>query len=85
MKSETSKSIMAGQKLPSDQALLEVIQNNVQRLPVNDNSSSLTRARPRLGALASVSSAVGFVGVMISAIVIMAIARLVPNSQDDHY
>ena len=38
-----------------------------------------------MGPLASVLSAVGFAGVMLSAIVILGLAKLVPSSQDDHY
>lgn len=85
VKNFKSKPLVAGQDLPSDQALLEVIQNNVQRESGNDNVSSLKRERPPISALASVVSAIGFVGVMLSAIVIMAIAKLVPISKDDHY
>lgn len=76
---------MAGQDRPSDQALLEVIQNNVQRVSGNDNISSLTQERPAVGPLTSVLSAVGFVGVMLSAVMLLGIAKLVPSSQDDHY
>lgn len=38
-----------------------------------------------MGPLASVLSAIGFVGVMLSAVVIMGLAKLVPSSRDDHY
>ncbi len=80
-----SEPIVAGQDRPSDKALLEVIQNNVQRVSGNDNISSLTPERPAVGPLASVLSAVGFVGVMLSAVMLLGIAKLVPSSQDDHY
>lgn len=85
VKSYKSEPLVAGQDRPTDQALLEVIQNNVQRVSGNDNISSLTRERPAMGLLASVLSAVGFAGVMLSALVILGLAKLVRSSQDDHY
>lgn len=68
-----------------DDVLLEIIQNNVQRQPGNDNSSTVRPEPRKLGLVASVLSALAFGGVMLLGGLIMAIFKLVPKSQDSHY
>lgn len=68
-----------------DDVLLEVLGNNVQRLPGNDNASRVRAEPPKLGFFASVLSSLAFGGVMLVGAVVMALFKLVPKSQDSHY
>ena len=68
-----------------DDVLLEVIENNVQRLPGNDNASHVRADPPKLGFFASVFSSLAFAGVMLVGAVVLAVFKLVPKSQDSHY
>lgn len=68
-----------------DEVLLEVLENNVQRLPGNDNTSHVRSEPPKLGFLASVFSSLAFGGVMLVGALVMALFKLVPKSQDSHY
>jgi hypothetical protein len=69
---------------PSDDALLDVLQSNMQRLPVNDNAS--WRVAPRhLGVFASVWSALGFCVLLILGAILLLVFRLVPASEDSDY
>lgn len=80
-----SKPVEVARGNPSDQALLDIIENNVQRLPGNDNSLSERQERPALGLMSSVTSALAFAGISLLGVVVMAIFRLVPSSEDSHY
>lgn len=80
-----SKAVESGYATPSDQALLDVIQSNIQRHPGNDNMSIEQRKRPKLGLVGSVMSGMAFGGVMLIAVVVMAIFKLVPSAEDNHY
>ena len=80
-----SQPVEAAHGNPSDQALLDIIESNVQRMPGNDNSFSDRRERPALGLMDSVTSALAFAGISLLGVVVMAIFKLVPSSEDSHY
>ncbi|QEE43342.1 hypothetical protein FVA81_01460 (plasmid) [Rhizobium sp. WL3] len=80
-----SQPVEAARGNPSDQALLDIIESNVQRLPGNDNSLSERQERPAPGLMGSVTSALAFAGLSLLGVVVMAIFRLVPSSEDSHY
>jgi hypothetical protein len=69
-----------------DEALLDILTSNLQRLPGNDNRSlspGITmREAPVLGPVAKVTSAIAFAGLMMMAAVILAIFRLLPGDED---
>lgn len=68
-----------------DDVLLEIIGNNVQRQPGNDNRSVVRPEPPKLGLFGSILSSIAFGGVMLLGALVMAIFKLVPKSQDSHY
>lgn len=70
---------------PSDKALLDVIQNNIQRIPGNDNLQNIRKAPARPSLLTTVLSGVAFAGVMVVGAIIMAVLKLIPTSEDSHY
>jgi len=80
-----SKPVEAARSNPSDEALLDIIESNLQRLPGNDNSLSERRERPALGLWGSVTSALAFAGLSLLGAVVMAVFKLVPSSEDSHY
>jgi hypothetical protein len=70
--------------LPSDNALLDVLQSNMQRLPLNDNASWGV-APKQMGVLASVWSALGFCVLLIVGAILLLVFRMVPASEDSDY
>lgn len=69
---------------PSDDALLDVLQSNMQRLPVNDNASFGIAPR-QLGVFGSVWSGLGFWVILIIGAIALLLFRLVPESKDSDY
>lgn len=69
---------------PSDEALLSLLQTNMQRLPLNDNASWTARAKP-LGVVASIGSYVAYVAILLMGAFILLIFKLVPASKDSDY
>lgn len=65
-----------------DLRLLEIIDNNIQRVPVNDNMMRARKDLLRVGFPNSMISTLGFVGILLLGVVIMAVFRLVPASHD---
>lgn len=84
-KNYKSKPVQVGRGVPSDEALLDVIESNVLRLSGNDNSAFEKPERVRLGFLGSVTSALALAGVMVVAVFVLVIYRLVPSENDSHY
>ncbi|MBU0832333.1 MAG: hypothetical protein KKH33_08115 [Alphaproteobacteria bacterium] len=70
---------------PSDKALLDVIQNNIQRMPGNDNIQIIRKEPAKPGLLTTVLSGMAFAGVMVVGAIVMAVFKLVPTSEDSHY
>ncbi|WP_203020125.1 hypothetical protein [Rhizobium rosettiformans] len=68
----------------SDDALLDVIQTNMQRLPLNDNASWPAQPR-RLGVAAAIWSTVGFAAILIMGALILMVFKLVPATRDSDY
>jgi len=85
VKSYKSKPGKIGNSGPSDRALLDVIQGNVQRVAQNDNRGRERQYGGEAGLLGSVTSALAFAGILVIGMLVMALMKLVPSSEDSHY
>lgn len=70
---------------PADDALLEVIQRNVQRVPHNDNATSLAKTTERLGTPSAIGQSVLFATLFLFGVFALMIYKLVPSTKDSHY
>lgn len=69
---------------PSDEVLLDVLQSNMQRLPLNDNTS-WTSAAERMGMLASIWSGIRFGAILLAGVIIMLVFRQIAPAEDSEY
>ena len=69
---------------PSEELLLDVLQSNMQRLPLNDNTS-WTSAAERMGMLASIWSGIRFGAILLVGGVIMMVFRQITPAEDSDY
>lgn len=79
------QSIGKGHPSPSDETLMDILQSNVQRLPVNDNVSLPPRISSPVGWVGLSLSYIGFACLMIAAAPLLAIYKLVDASEDSDY
>lgn len=69
---------------PSDDALLDVIQSNMQRLPLNDNTS-WRHAAESMGRVASIWSGIRFGAILLVGAIILLVFRQITPAEDSEY